>query len=395
MKGERDLFELFRLFFGYVRFCAYGGFGERFVNLCERQKIKVRSLVFNADALEGFVTARDYKKLRGVSKKSGMKLSCLSKHGLPFFVFKNRNRVGLVFGAAFFAVFMCIMSLFVWSVDTVGSENLSSEEILETAEKFGLSQGAFKPKIDVHELSDSMITELNGRLLWAAVNISGCRAVIEVRDYIQKPESKTYGEPCNIVADFDGLLLSLQVYNGTKANHEGNGVKKGDLLISGIVENRDFSSVFREARGKVTAFHKDTLTFSAPENEERRAYVKEDSVSFLRLFHLKIPLGFFKKGGNFEQYESEKRLRLKDIPLPFAIVKETRLYYTETKEADENALERALDGYTAQAFEKYGNTLVLKTSISLSKSKAGVTVSGENECIDFMGKKQKLLLETD
>ena len=240
-----------------------------------------------------------------------------------------------------------------------------------------------------------MITELNGRLLWAAVNISGCRAVIEVRDYIQKPESKTYGEPCNIVADFDGLLLSLQVYNGTKANHEGNGVKKGDLLISGIVENRDFSSVFREARGKATAFHKDTLTFSAPEKEERRAYVKEDSVNFLRFFHLKIPLGFFKKGGNFEQYESEKRLRLKDIPLPFAIVKETRLYYTKTKEADENALERALDGYTAQAFEKYGNTLVLKTAISLSKSKAGVTVCAENECIDFMGKKQKLLLETD
>lgn len=388
------MFELFRLLFGYVRFCAYGGFGERFVNLCDDRRIKVRELSFNEERLEGFVTARDYKKLRPIAKRSGMKLSCLSKHGLPFFVFKNRNRVGLVVGAAFFAVFMCIMSLFVWSVDTVGSESLSREEILSVAKKFGLYEGAFKPKIDVHELSDSMITEMNGRLLWAAVNISGCRAVVEVRDYIQKPESKTYGEPCNIVADFDGLLLSIQVYNGTKANREGNGVKKGDLLISGIVENRDFSSVFREARGKITAFHNDTLSFSVPAQEKRRVFKRSDSVYLLRFFHLKIPLGLFKKGEAFEEYETEKSLCLKNISLPFSVVKRTRLYYAEEKAENGCALEQALDGFTAAAFEKYKNTLVLKSKISVSKGKTGVSVRSESECIDFIGEKQKLLIET-
>ena len=388
------MFELFRLLFGYVRFCAYGGFAERFVNLCDLQKIKVRSLSFNEERLEGFVTARDYKKLRPVAKRSGMRLSCLSKHGLPFFLFKNRNRVGLAIGAAFFAVFMCIMSLFLWSVDTVGSERLSREEILSVAKSFGLREGAFIPKIDVHELSDSMITEMNGKLLWAAVNISGCRAVIEVRDYIQKPESKTYGEPCNIVADFDGLLLSLQVYNGTKANREGNGVKKGDLLISGIVENRDLSSVFREARGKITAYHEDSLSFFSPAQEKQRVYLKEDSVNYLRIFSLKIPLGFFKKGGLFEEHESEKQLCLRGVPLPFTLVKCTRLYYKEEEKAPDCVLERALDGYTSKAFEEYGNTLVLNTEISLSKTQKGVLISSENECIDFIGEKQKLLFET-
>lgn len=388
------MFELFRLLFGYVRFCARGGFSERFVNLCDLQKIKVRSLAFNEDRLEGFVTARDYKKLRPVAKKSGMKLSCLSKHGLPFFVFKNRNRVGLAIGAGFFAVFMCIMSLFIWSVDTVGSEKLSREEILSVAKNYGLCEGAFIPKIDVHELADSMITEMSGKLLWVAVNISGCRAVVEVRDYIEKPESRTYGEPCNIVADFDGLLLSLQVINGTKANHEGNGVKKGDLLISGIVENRDLSCVFREARGKITAFHKDEHSFFSPAQEKRRVYQNEDSVRFLRIFSLKIPLGFFKKGGTFEEHEIESRLCLKNIPLPFAFGKSVRLYYTLESADSPCVLEQSIDGYTAEAFEKYANTRVLKTKISLSKTKDGVLVRSENECIDFMGEKQKLLIET-
>jgi len=386
------LAEIVRLFSGYVKFSAHGGFRERFVNLCDLAKINVRSFSFNGDRLEGFVAAKDYKKLRSIGKKSGMKVSCVSKHGLPFFAFKNKNRVGLLIGAVFFVVFMCIMSLFIWSVDTVGSENIGREEILQTAKELGLKEGAFCPKLDVHELSDSLITKMNGRLLWAAVNISGSRAVIEVRDYIQKPESQTFSDPCNIVADFDGLLLSLEVYNGTKANTEGNGVKKGDLLISGIVENRDFSSSFHEARGKVTALHSDSVTAFVPLESEHKVYIGEESVFSLSVFGLKIPLGFFKNGESFEEFESEKKLTLKSIELPFSVIKKTRVFFEYETSPTGFELENAVDGYTASAFEKYKNTLVLKTKLSVEKDKKGISVSAKNRCIDFMGKKQMLLL---
>ena len=387
------LAEAVRLFSGYVKFSAYGGFRERFVNLCDNQKIKIRSLGFNEEKLEGFVAAKDYKKLRPIAKKSGMKLCCVSKHGLPFFAFQNRNRVGLLIGAVFFAVFMCIMSLFIWNVDTVGSEKISREEILSVAKELGLKDGSFRPKTDVHALSDGLITEFGGRLLWAAVNINGSRAVIEVRDYIEKPESKTYSDPCNIVADFDGLLLSLEVYNGTKANSEGNGVKKGDLLISGIVENRDFSSSFHEARGKITALHKSDISVFAPSKSTFRKYTHKESVYSLRFFWFKIPLGIFKKGENFEEFENEKKLMLKNITLPFSVIKNTRVYFDEVTEETGIELENAVDDLTVSAFEKYKNTLVLKTKFALSKTKEGVSANSKSECIDFIGKKQKLLLD--
>ncbi len=389
-----DLFlaELVRLASGYVKFSAHGGFRERFVNLCDSNKIKVRSLCMSKEKLEGFVSAKDYKKLRAVSKRSGMKLSCVSKHGLPFFLFKNRYRVGLLIGAAFFAVFMCIMSLFIWSIDTVGSENLSREEILSAAEELGFKEGVFRSKVDVHALSDSLITKLNGRLLWAAVNINGSRAVIEVRDYIQKPESKTYSDPCNIVADFDGLLLSLEVYNGTKANTEGNGVKKGDLLISGIVENRDFSSAFREARGKITALHTDKISVSVPDKSEIKTFLKEENVLSLRFFHLEIPLGFFKTKENFEEYRHEKKLCLGGVTLPFSVIKKTRAPFEKTTLSPGFETETAADEYTVLSYEKYKNSRILKTKLRFSKNKNGLLIKAENECISFMGKKQKLLM---
>lgn len=394
MKGAFILFlaELVRLASGYVKFSAHGGFRERFVNLCKANKVKVRSLCMSEEKLEGFVFAKDYKKLRSISKRSGMRLSCVSKHGLPFFLFKNRYRVGLLAGAVFFAVFMCIMPLFVWSIDTVGSENLSREEILFAAEELGFKQGVFRPKVDVHALSDSLITKLNGRLLWAAVNINESRAVIEVRDYIQKPESKTYSDPCNIVADFDGLLLSLEVYNGTKANTEGNGVKKGDLLISGVVENRDSSSLFREARGKITALHNDEISVSVPDKSEVKIFLKEERVFSIRLFHLEIPLGFFKTKENFEEYGNEKKLCLGGVTLPFSVIKKTRVPFEKKTISTGFEEETAADEYTVSAYEKYKNSRVLDTKLAFSKEKNQVVIKAESRCISFMGKKQKLLM---
>ncbi len=385
-----NLVEIVRQCNGYVKFCAEGGFKERFVNLCEQKRLNVRELVFDEERLFGFVSAKDYKKLRIVAKQSGMKLSCVSKHGLPFFLFRNRNRVGLVVGAAFFVLFMSIMSLFIWSIETVGSENISSEEILSVAEEYGLKTGCFRPALDVHEVADRMITKLNGRLLWVAVNISGSRAVVEVRDYVERPESKTYSTPGNLVADFDGLLLSLEVHNGTKANFEGNGVKKGDLLISGIVENRDFSSSFHEARGKVTALHDDTVAVEKELSGEYKAYTATRSVFSLGFFHLKIPLGFFKDGGEYDEFMTRNTLELGGHPMPFSIIRRTRAYYTKQRTVTGAEREQAFDEYTRSSYEKYKNTNVLKTELSFKNNGQKLTVSGKSSCIDFMGVKQEI-----
>lgn len=388
-----NLVELVRFFNGYVKFSAVGGFGERFVNLCEQRRLLVRSLTFEEESLEGFVAARDYKKLRSVAKQSGMKLACISKHGLPFFLFRNSNRIGLVVGAAFFVLFMSIMSLFVWSIETVGSENISKTEILKTAEEYGLKVGCFRPTLDVHEVSDKMITRLNGRLLWAAVNVSGSRAVIEVRDYIEKPESKTYSEPCNIVADFDGLLLSLEVHNGTKANYEGNGVKKGDLLISGIMENRDLSSSFHEARGKITALHDDTITAEKKLNSDYKIFFATRDVYSIRFFHFKIPLGFFKNGGSYDEFITRSVFELGGHPMPFSVEKITRAYYALENTATGFEKEDVFDEYMRTYYEKYKNTNVLKTELSVKCDNEKIFLSAKSRCIDFMGIKQKIKFE--
>ncbi|MCM1544636.1 MAG: sporulation protein YqfD, partial [Ruminococcus sp.] len=314
------IIEFFRRIFGYVTFCASGGFGERFINLCASQSIEIRNIEICKNSIIADTKVKNYQRLRHIARKSGMTIRATKKHGLPFFCNKHKNRIGLLIGAVFFAAFMSIMSLFIWNVETVGSEKISSSEILGAVEEFGLKKGAFSAKVNEEEIVRQVMMKMSGKLSWMAVNIKGCHAVVEVRDYEPRPDDETYTDPCNIIADFDGLILSMDIYNGKKANYEGNGVSNGDLLISGIVENRDTSSQFMEARGEITALHNDEIKTETSAVNEMKIYKKIKAVSSLKFFWLKIPLGFFAADKAFDEFVTEEYVNYGDCELPLGII---------------------------------------------------------------------------
>ncbi|MCM1363818.1 MAG: sporulation protein YqfD [Faecalibacterium sp.] len=387
------IINLFRRLFGYVTFCASGGFGERFINLCATQGIYIRNIEVNENSIIADTKIKNYKKLRHIAKKSGMKIKAVHKYGMPFFINRHKNRIGLVIGAAFFVIFMSTMSLFIWNIETTGGEKISSDEILQTVYDLGLKRGALSSDIDESEVVRLAMMKLSGKLSWMAVNIKGCRAVVEVRDYEPKPEDETYTEPSNIVADFDGLILSMDIYNGKKANYEGNGVEKGDLLISGIIENRDTSSQFLEARGEILALHNDTYQTKTAAKAEIKQYQKINTVKVLNFFFLKIPLGFFSGEDNYDEYTSEKYLNYGSFELPFGITAKTRAYYEVKENTYPNLSSIAFDEYTCETYEKYKNTLITSSKIKVSMKNNMLSVSGNNECIDFMGEKQKIEMQ--
>lgn len=388
------LIKLFRYICGVVVFSAKGGFFERFINLCSVNKINIRDVSFSENTLKASVNPKKYKMLRDVAKRSGMTLKVQNKYGMPFFIRKNKNRVGLIIGAVIFAVFMVFTSSFIWTVEVSNTENVSSADVIKACEKLGLKQGTLKRKIDSNELSRLLMIELSGKVSWLSVNIRGTRAVVELRAYEPWRKDTTYKEPCNIVADFDGLLLYMEVYNGVKAAKEGNGVSKGDLLISGIVENRDTSSQFLEARGKITALHNDSLSLTIKENERIKSYTEYSSIKVLNIFGLKIPLGFFDENKSlYDEFNNEKHLNYGKARLPISLNEITRAYYEKTVRKNESLICEAVDCFSINMYEKYKNTLVLKSQYSLEEKNGNIKIKSESECIDFLGEKQIIYIE--
>lgn len=382
------LINILRYAKGYVKFTVSGGFRERFINLCNSEGIRIWDVVPEIDKIHARVSIKNFHRLRSIVRESGVTLKITEKKGLPMFLKKYRHRAVLMAGIFFIIAFYIIMNRFIWFVEVKGTQKVSHEEIISVLSDYGVKIGAYAPSIDEITAGRSAINYFNGRLLWMSVNIKGSKAVIEVRDYVDEHEDTTFGEPCNIIADFDGTLLSIETFNGDKEAEPGSAVKKGDLLISGVIQNRDMSASYLEARGKITAYHNLQFTRSYNKNRKSTKYTDIKDIINLGIIGFEIPLSY---GEGSNVFSFSEFLTLRNSRLPFGITYETKANEYENEEIFK--IIHAVDAYITDFYRTFTNTNILECKITLEASKKAYTISADMSCIDFIGVKSKILVE--
>ncbi len=303
---------------GYVSFTASGGFIERFVNLCTKNRIPLWNLKRKEDYLEADTTVKGYKIIRESAKRSGVRVSIAKKHGLPFFMRSYRKRAGILAGLAFACLLVAFLSSMVWSISVSGNLELTDEEILEAFGENGVKIGAFKFKIDCEDVAYNVTRRLP-QLSFASVNIIGSRAEIVVNERSEKPDFPDDSEPCDIISSENGTVARIEANIGEAQIKVGDAVVKGDLLISGITENADASENLQAARGKVIAKVKKKIT---TENTDFSFHTQkaEKNRNLLYILGLEIPLG--PSVGKENASRLTQKLTNGEIELPVGIIKE-------------------------------------------------------------------------
>ena len=386
--------KLFKYIAGYVVFIAKGGFGERFINLCALGRVRIWDMSCFDGYIKGKIAVRDFHKLRRIVRKTGVRLTISEKIGLPFYLRQHRNRVGLIISAVFYIVFCIVMNRFVWCIDTADSDNFSREQIISVAENAGLHHGVYVSKFDEEKAARGIFKAFDGELSWVKVNIKGSLAVIEYREKTEKLKIEEKGETSNIVADFDGVIVSDETYQGAKNTSRGNAVKRGDVLISGVVEGIDQKPLYYEAKGKFTALHNDKseLTLSSDTVFYRLNNIRQ--VYSIKIFGLKIPLGF---GGYTAE---EETMMVKDFYaeydgyiLPFSLsVTTIATYENITLPIDKLSL-LAILNYSDYTYNKYGNSYIVSSEVTKKIKSDRVVIAGEYQCIDFIGESKPIIME--
>lgn len=275
---------------GAVSFRAEGKHPEHFINAVARSSARMWDVKCKGTVLTAHVACADYFGLRPLAQKTGMRLRVQRRSGLPFYLRHLRRRPGLVAGAAlFFAVIQCL-SLFVWDVQVEGNSQLSREQVVAVAEELGLKPGILKSSLNIQLVEQGSLSRLP-EISWLAVNISGGRADIRLRERDMAPYMVPENEPCNMKARCAGQILRMEAHTGTAAVKEGDGVVEGQLLISAIVEDVHGGSVLKHATGKVYASVRRTLTAEVPFEETVSLPVGEPiRRSRLGLFGLDFPV---------------------------------------------------------------------------------------------------------
>lgn len=245
--------QMLRRFENTVLFKAEGVNLEAFLYEAHKKNISIFSPKKSGFELQGEIRAKDYKKLKKVRQKYGVKIHILRKSGWYFLFKKHKEKIGLACGCMGIVIIVLFMNLFIWDVKVVGNVTIPTEEILTIAKENGIYPGTFKKNKDDRNIERTMIRHFSSAA-WISLNIQGSRATILVDEIGKEADKKPDDDkPVNIIARKYGVIRKINVFDGQKMVKVGDAVMKGDLLVSAVYEDRHNKLTLKHSRAEIWA----------------------------------------------------------------------------------------------------------------------------------------------
>lgn len=220
---------------GKVKVRISGAVPEKFVNLCLAQDILLWGLVRHGDELSCWLLLQDFYRIRPLARRSRCRVKVLTYRGWPFLVKRLLGRKMLLVGALLCLVTLQVLASYIWFVDVTGAKTVSPQRVLDVAREQGLRPGVPKDALAVKGLETSLLLAIP-ELSWASVTFTGTRAVVDVVE--KTAPLPTDRSPSHIVAVKDGVITEIIVLAGQAVVKKGETVKKGDILIKGVIPER-------------------------------------------------------------------------------------------------------------------------------------------------------------
>lgn len=223
---------------GYLYVKIYGFSPERFLNLCNSKGIGIWNLHKLEDGYIFHVRVRDYLQLKPIVRKTKTMPYVKKRVGLPFFLKRIRKRKGYVIGVLLFIVLLFNLSLFIWDISIQGGSKHTPEALLKFLHTQNIYTGIKKDKIDCQEIEENIRLTYKD-ISWVSAEIKGTRLIIQITETNMPVPKETVEVPSHIVATRNGIVTSIITRRGTPLVKVGDVVKRGDILVSGVVEVKD------------------------------------------------------------------------------------------------------------------------------------------------------------
>ena len=299
----------------------------RFLNACARAHILIWELRPSAGGkgVSGTVRARDYRRLRPLAHRAGAKLRAGKRGGLPFWMQRLHGRPGLLVGGVAFFLLLGILSQYFWTVEITGCQSISESDLRAALAAQGVAPGHLKRGFYARDVQTTL-TKQFPQIAWITVNDRGSDADVRLQEKDAAPKLPNQSGWYSLRAAQSGTVVELRVTAGTAVVKVGEGVLKGQLLVSSVVEDeQEQTQILRHAAGQVIAETHHTLEARAPltvstwepagELVRRRA---------LELFNARLPLSWtLPPDGDVTRTAVRTSLSIDGHVLPAAILEET------------------------------------------------------------------------
>lgn len=382
--------------FGYDEIEIEGETPEAFLNAAASNDAEIWHIRrTGAVTLTARTRVFDRKKIIALAKSCrGIRLSFFQSRGLPPLLNRYRFRYGLFAGALFVALFVWVMSCFVWSVEITGNREIRTEQIASFLNDCGLRPGTLSSAQDTGQIKNRMLLAFKN-LAHVAVNIKGSLVTVEITERTMPPEITDTQIPCNIIAAKSGQILLMEAYEGVPYCSVGDSVKKGQLLVGGIFDSKVVGYRAVHSSAKVLARTRRSFSVKGdfrytkitPTGRRKQRYS-------LLLFGKEFPL--FISDRPFEQWEEETEqtdLTFGESVLPITMKKTVCREITE--QDAEYTKEELLTLLQQESGEKERISLqglaVEDRRENITETNGGITVESLYTIIEDIGIQQEIL----
>ena len=336
------------------------------------------------------VSRKDYPILKKQAEKRGEQLRLRRKRGLYWAFRALLARPVLIVVIFVLTLLTMLLPTRVLFVEVEGNPNIPTNEILSAAESCGIRFWADRREVRSEQVKNALLSAVPG-LQWVGVNTKGCLAVISVEERSwEEPstETKSFG---HIVAARDGIVESCVATRGNLLCAPGQGVKQGQILISGYTDC-GLCIQATQAEGEIYAQTNRNLQVISPTQCRKTVAIGAEKEKYSLIIGKKR-INLWKDSGIWDttcgrMYEEYYITLPGGFRLPVAIAKETYIFreVVTWSEEDPQGL-RQFAEHCVQQQMIAGR--ILDASITVDTSETSLHLNGSFLCREMIGRIQQ------
>lgn len=278
----------------------------------------------------GTVSVRLHKKdsvlFMSLANEAGTECSIGDLHGMPVVGAFLYRRPAVILGTLIFAGWMMYSTKIIWDVRIEGAEKTDTSEIIDMLQTLGCGIGDYFPSIDFNTLHAKYAASQQD-IAWLSVYMNGTVAEVQVRELWRDERIKAPKNVyANVVATEDGVVEEITAFEGQPCVRAGDVVRKGQLLISGVIEQKDGSIRYEYATGEVVCRTAYPICVEIQTKQEQKSYTGRQKTK-KRIKFFKKTINLFINGGTL--YPNYDKIYTIEQLCPFGLC-EIPLWYEKT-----------------------------------------------------------------
>lgn len=381
---------------GSAVYTVTGAFPERFLNLCGQRRIPFWDLEWlDALSFRLRLPLRCERELPDIARRSQCELRRDARFGVPPFLLRFRRRYAFLIGFFVTLAAVCALSRVIFTVEVTGNETVPSAEIVMAFSRLGFHEGTWGAGVDRNDLCQKVLLQVDG-LSYCALNITGTRAEIIVREAEKPPAVVNESTASDVVAVASGVVQRVNCLQGKCLVAAGDAVEAGQVLISGTISSttaagEECPAYQVCALGEIWAYTRRVLCAEIPLTAPVKTYTGQEKTRLLLTAFGKDTVLFGKSGISGAEYDKITEnvpLKLGDYTLPFSLLRETyRAYTTGERALSVSAAAEMLESDLDSRLEtQIGGGEILDSSHTAVADGGILTVTLTADCLEQIGR---------